>query len=79
MSDTAFKPVTGPDGDNPITDKQIREMLEQAFTATFADARIRIDCRIALVAAGRARDGGTTRNAARGRLAAAWNTRHGGK
>lgn len=59
-----MKPVTGPDGDNPISDEQIRELRRAgAIGAT--------DCHIALW-------GSWLRSATRTRCAAAWNARHGG-
>lgn len=75
-----MKPLTGPDGDNPITDAQIRELREQARNRKpHADFRLWTTCddaleRIAPRAASRARRL-KKRNAARTRCAEAWNAR----
>lgn len=69
-----MKPVTGPDGDNPITDEQIRE--ERA--ALFADP-VNSDQLIGLVSCIDALGRSHRRGMARSAVAAAWNARHGGR
>jgi hypothetical protein len=77
---TAPRPVTGPDGDNPITDEQIRELSRGArrrmsrLESEAGDGDIE---RSAFVALDR-RFTTDKRDAARKHLAAAWNARQGG-
>lgn len=79
------KPVTGPDGDNPITDEQIRDLnkeLGNEIVMLTGKRRnevhlMRQDCALAL---GYIRiPGKGQKAAARVRVAAAWNARHGGR
>lgn len=63
-----MKPVTGPDGDNPITDEQIRELRASAPPGS----DIVRDCNWALERA-------CCPSRARARCAAAYNARHGGE
>lgn len=63
-----MKPVTGPDGDNPITDEQIRDVRDLAIRS--GDIDMIANCQGALGALG-ADDG-----SCRARCADAYNTMH---
>lgn len=63
------KPVTGPDGDNSITDEQIRELMHEAAEA--GDHRTANLCADAID-----RDGLGPDRTARELCAEKWNARH---
>lgn len=74
-----MKPVTGPDGDNPITDEQIRQLADEyALVGRTHDVT---ECYVALGPSDmfweHQRPSPETVRATRVRLAAAWNARHG--
>ncbi len=71
-----MKPVTGPDGDNPITDAQIRQVRDAATRER--DATLLGTALNALRTPGWYFQNGPAYDAARKRCAAAWNARHGG-
>lgn len=68
--------VTGPDGDNPITDEQIRELRSLGSTPVTGNG-IEYACDVALCELDLETSTIQQRRAARARCAAAWNARHG--
>ena len=72
-----MKPVTGPDGDNPITDEQIRELLRDVEGVDRNDVDLARLCYYALGQWHAGQDRHCATSHARECCAAAWNARHG--
>jgi hypothetical protein len=75
---TTARPVTGPDGDNPITDEQCASVCRAGLVDEILDYEVAIDIADVVFENGGFRPlTPADRKSARARCAAAWNARQG--